>query len=97
MSVLKKYLLVNLALIFYHPMLYFAGIMGFGSAPVYTPDSELIKGIFALAFVGACPNLFVFLISAFRRKNIKENLIWFIVFFSFVFSAYVALFWRMIG
>jgi NADH:ubiquinone oxidoreductase subunit 6 (subunit J) len=96
MSVFRKFLLVNGLLMFVHPMLFFAGIMGFGSAPDYTPKIELFKAMLSLAFVGACPNLLVFIISAFRRKEIKENLIWALIFFSLVFIVYLAVFWSVL-
>ncbi|MFC4321350.1 hypothetical protein [Litchfieldia salsa] len=96
MTVFKKYLLVNGILLFTHPLLFFAGIMGFGSAPDYTPKVELFKAMSALAFTGGCPNLMVFLISTIRKKNIIENLIWSFVFFALVFGAYLAIFWSVI-
>lgn len=96
MSVFKKYLLVNLILLFVHPMLFFTGIMGFGSAPDHTPKIELIKAILSLAFVGACANLLVFIISAFSRKNIKQNLIWALAFFTLVFTVYLGVFWSVL-
>lgn len=95
MGVFKKYLLVNGILLFIHPFIFFGAVMGFGSAPDYTPKIELFKAMLAIAFTGSCPNIFVFLIAVIRKDNIKENLIWSFVFFCLIFSSYLTIFWSI--
>lgn len=77
-------------------MILFGGVMGFGSAPDYTPKIELFKAMLALAFIGSCINLFVLLIALIRKENVRENLIWSLVFFSLVFLSYLAIFWSVL-
>ncbi|WP_246945094.1 hypothetical protein [Bacillus pinisoli] len=96
MSILKKYIFLNVLFIVFHVMMFFGGIMGFGSAPDYTPKIELLKGLLFFAFIGASPNLVILVLALIRGKQIRENMKWSLLFFALVFSIYVAVFWSVL-
>lgn len=56
-------------------MMYFTAVMRFGSASTNPPQTVVFQAILMMSVVGASPNLFIFLYSAFRKKNIVEALI----------------------
>lgn len=76
MSTLTKYVVLNVAMIFFHIIMFFAGVMGFGGAAGNEPKSEIFKALLFFAFIGASPNLVVLLISIIRKRKIKEHLTW---------------------
>jgi hypothetical protein len=76
--------------------MYFTAVMGFGGGTPNPPKSVIFKAILSLSLVGASPNLFVFLFSAFRKKNILENAIWSLVFSLIIVIVYFAVFWELL-
>ncbi|WP_342429552.1 hypothetical protein [Neobacillus sp. FSL H8-0543] len=97
MKTFYKYLIINIALIFYHVPMFFVGVMGFGGGSGSEPLSVLIETLLIFAFTGASPNLLVFLYSAFRKKNTKQNAIWATCFSAIVMAAYIITFWSVLG
>ncbi|HSO59014.1 MAG TPA: hypothetical protein VLQ66_12435 [Paenisporosarcina sp.] len=96
MKTFKKYLLINILLIFFHIMMYFGAVMGFGSATGRPPKIEIIKFLLVFSAIGASPNLLVFLFSAIRRKRIRENALWASVFSLIVMVGYFTLYWNLL-
>jgi hypothetical protein len=97
MKVFYKYLTINIFLIFFHVAMFFAGVMGFGGGTGNEPTSVLVEALLFFAFIGASPNLLVFLYSAVRKKSIKQNAIWATCFFVIVMAAYITTFWSVLG
>ena len=97
MKTFKKYLLINILLIFFHVTMLFVAVMGIGGGTGHPPKSEMIKFILFFSSVGASPNLLVFLFSAIRRKSIRENALWAFVFSLIVMVVYFTVYWELLG
>ena len=97
MKTFKKYLLINILLIVFHFMMYFAAVMGFGSATGLPPKIEIIIFLLVFSAIGASPNLLVFLFSAIRRKRIRENALWASVFSVMVMIGYFTVYWNLLN
>ena len=97
MQTFKKYLSINIFLIIFHIMMYFTAAMGFGSASTNPPQTVVFQAILTMSVVGASPNLFIFLYSAFRKKNIVENALWALVFSLIVMIGYFTVFWELLN
>jgi hypothetical protein len=89
----KTYALVNAALIGFHASMYFVGVMGFGSGE-YASNWEIFKGLAFFSAFGASPNLLMLAIALFKKKDVKENMIFASLFFSIVFATYMIVFWN---
>lgn len=63
-------------MIFFHAMMYFIGVMGFGGRTGNESLVELVFNLLLFSLFGAAPNLVVFLISYIRKKDVKRNLLW---------------------
>jgi hypothetical protein len=92
----KKYLLSNILLIGFHILMYFTAVMGFGSGSPNPPQIVVFQAILMMSVVGASPNLFIFLYSAFKKKNIVENALWALVFSLIVMIGYFTVFWELL-
>ena len=96
METFKKYLLSNILLIGFHILMYFTAVMGFGSGSHNPPQIVVFQAILMMSVVGASPNLFIFLYSAFKKKNIVENSLWALVFSLIVMIGYYTVFWDLL-
>jgi hypothetical protein len=92
LSTIKKYMIVNIALLPFHGMVLFGGIMGFGSAPDYTPKLELLKALITFAFIGAAPNLIVLAISLFKKDRVKEHVVFTSIYMVLIMAVYFFIF-----
>lgn len=92
MSTFTKYIFLNVALIFFHIIMFFAGVMGFGGAAGNESRSEILKALLFFAFIGTSPNLLVLLIAFIKKKNLKAHLVSASVFTIIVFAAYFIVF-----
>jgi NADH:ubiquinone oxidoreductase subunit 6 (subunit J) len=92
LSTFKKFMIVNIALLPFHGMMFFGGIMGFGSAPDYTPKIELLKALITFAFIGAAPNLIVLAISLFQKDRIKEHVVLTSIYMVLIMAVYFLIF-----
>lgn len=97
LKIFLKYLMINILLLFFHVLMFFAGVMGFGGASGNEPLRVLLEALLVFAFTGASPNILIFFVAAIRKKNIKENAIWASVFFLIVMAAYMITFWSVLG
>lgn len=86
--VFKKYVIVNVVMIYWHGMMFFTGVMGFGSASGSPSKMVMIQALLLFSIIGASPNLFVFLHSLIKKKDVKENALWAGVFFLIVVISY---------
>ncbi|MDX1806290.1 MAG: hypothetical protein R3267_04655 [Paenisporosarcina sp.] len=96
METFKKYVLINILLIGFHILMYFTAAMGFGSASSNPPQMVVFQAILMMSVTGASPNLFIFLYSLFKKKNIVENALWALVFSLIVMVAYFTVFWDLL-
>lgn len=70
--------------------------MGFGSGGPNPPQIVVFQAILMMSVAGSSPNLFIFLYSLFKKKNIVENALWALVFSLIVMVAYFTVFWEML-
>lgn len=76
--------------------MYFTAVMGFGSGSSNPPQIVVFQVILMMSVTGASPNLFIFLYSLFKKKNIVENALWALVFSLFVMVGYFTVFWELL-
>lgn len=96
MQVFIKYLVINLLLIFFHVLMFFVGVMGFGGGTGNESRIVLLQALLMFSFFGASPNLFIFLVSLIRGRKVKENALWTTVFMVLVMVAYFITFWSVL-
>lgn len=96
MKTFIKYLIFNIALIFFHIFMYFISAMGIGGGTGLEPRNEVFITLLIVAAIGASPNFLVLLVAVFKKDKIAENVLWAIVFSAVVMAAYLWLFWPVI-
>jgi hypothetical protein len=92
LKVFLMYLGINIALIFYHAIMYFVGAMGLGGRTGTESAGELTYNILLFALFGAAPNLIIFIIAFFLKKSVKQNAIWATVFSLMIIVGYFSMF-----
>jgi hypothetical protein len=92
MKVFFMYLGINIVLLFYHALMFFAGAMGLGGRTGTESTGVLFYHIFLFALFGAAPNFIVFILAFFMRKSVKQNAIWATVFSVLIITGYFIIF-----
>lgn len=86
------YLGINIFLIFYHVLMFFVGTMGLGGRTGMESTGEVVYNILLIALSGAAPNLIIFFIAFFAKKQVKQNAVWTAVFSLLIIVGYFYMF-----